>query len=78
MAASALPLPPDRFRTSDAPSLDRLLYLAGERLADRLPAEGAAITPSLRKSIETAIETLIGVLDRLDGDPDLEDSDEGE
>lgn len=33
---------------------------------------------TLRQQIETAIEALLGVLDTLDGDPDLEDDDPAE
>ena len=30
------------------------------------------ITPALRRRLETTIEQLIGLLDEIDGDPDLE------
>lgn len=32
----------------------------------------------LRQSVESAIESLIGLLDEIDGDPDIEDDDQDE
>ncbi|WP_321340959.1 hypothetical protein [Breoghania sp.] len=34
------------------------------------------MTPQTRKTIEDAIESLVALLDQLDGDPDLETADE--
>jgi hypothetical protein len=36
----------------------------------------SALDPTVRRSIEDAIEHMIGLLDAIDGDPDLEDDTE--
>lgn len=36
------------------------------------------LQPSMRRSIESAIESLITLLDEFEGDPDIEDDDQDE
>ena len=42
--------------------------------ARTLPIRRRPLLPSLRRRVEAAIENIIGLLDELDGDADLEDS----
>lgn len=59
------------FITAEAIAMNRL---AGEtaRLVERLEILGMATENGLRPAVENAAEALIGFLDYLDGDPDLE------
>ncbi|MDE3176821.1 MAG: hypothetical protein KGM15_12030 [Pseudomonadota bacterium] len=41
--------------------------------ARTLPCRRRPVAPALRRRLEASLENLIGLLDELDGDPDLED-----